>query len=53
MNISDNLEDNWKMDIKFVGILKFLNGNLFFLDSISFLGLCYRKVNGFLVRLKN
>lgn len=53
MNISDNLEDNRKMDTKSAGTLKLSNGNLLLSDSISLPGLCYRKANGLLARLKN
>jgi len=53
MNICDNLEDNRKVDFKSAGTLKLSNGNVSLSDSISLPGLCYRKANGLLARLKN
>lgn len=53
MNIGDNLEDNRKMDTESAGILKLSNGSVPLSDSIILPGLCYRKANGLLARLKN
>lgn len=52
MSNGDNLEENRKMDTKSAGVLKLSNGNVLS-DSISLPGLCYRKANGLLARLKN
>jgi len=53
INIGGNLEDNGKVDIKSAGTLKLSNGSVPLSDSINLPGLCYRKANGLLARLKN
>lgn len=53
MSTSVNLEEDQKADTKCGGTVKLSNNKAPLSDSISLPGLCYRKANGLLARLKN